>query len=395
MSKSSWGRDWTRWSLLATAVLAISAPDAWAGAREQARRMHDRLVGVPPDPAVLDSMEAMIAGGNALGAADQAMSHPLFYSSALKNWVTPWSNVDQTVFAPLNDYTATVIGIIRDDRPFTEVLTSDLVYVGATGLSGVPAYSQTDNDHYQALEDGRFDLSNPAVLVPATQSDLPGSQIQAGDAAGVLTTRAAGEAFFSGGTNRRMWRYTAIHYLCRDMEQLNDITRPADWIRQDVTRSPGGDSRIFHNTCVGCHSGMDPMAGAFAYFEWDADLMRVVFTRNSVQNKYLINATVFPYGHVTTSDAWANYWRNGPNAVLGWRAASSSGNGPKSLGEEVAMSRAFSECQVAKVFEHICLRPPSNPTERDEVSRIADVFEAQNYSMQRIFAEVAVYCMGN
>jgi hypothetical protein len=29
------------------------------------------------------------------------------------------------------------------------------------------------------------------------------------------------------------------------------------------------------------------------------------------------------------------------------------------------------------------------------VSRIADVFEAQNYSMQRVFAEVAVYCMGN
>jgi hypothetical protein len=395
MSRSRWSRDLTRWSVLATAILAVSASSAWAGPREQAKRMHDRLVGVPPEPAVLDSMEALIAGGNALGAADQAMSHPLFYTSALKNWVTPWTNVAQTVFAPLNDYTATVIGIIRDDRPFTDVLTADLVYAGAAGLGGVPAYSQTDNAHYEALEAGRFDLSNPAVLVTRTQSGLPGSQLQAGDTAGVLTTRAAGEAFFSGGTNRRMWRYTAMNYLCRDMEQLNDITRPADWIRQDVTRSPGGDSRIFHNTCVGCHSGMDPMAGAFAYFEWDATLMRVVFTRNMVANKYLINSTVFPYGYVTSSDAWANYWRNGPNAVLGWRAANSSGNGPKGLGTEVAMSRGFSECQVQKVFEHICLRPPSNPTERAEVSRIADVFEAQNYSMQRVFAEVAVYCMGN
>lgn len=59
------------------------------------------------------------------------------------------------------------------------------------------------------------------------------------------------------------------------------------------------------------------------------------------------------------------------------------------------MSRVFSECQVQKVFQHICLREPANPTERAEVSRIADVFEAQSYSMQRVFAEVAVYCMGN
>jgi len=394
MSKPGWARELTRRAFLATAALAISVPSAWAGPREQARRMHDRLVGIPPTPAVLDSMEAQIAGGDALGAAAQAMSHPLFYTSALKNWVTPWTNVAQTVFAPLNDYTATVIGIIRDDRPFTDVLTADLVYVGAPSVSST-AYSQTDNAHYAALEAARVDLSNPAFLVAQTQSGLPNAQIAAADAAGVLTTRAAGEAFFSGGTNRRMWRYTAINYLCRDMEALNDITRPSDRIRQDVTRSPGGDSRIFHNTCVGCHSGMDPLAGAFAYFEWDANLMRVVFTRNQVQNKFLINSTVFPYGYITTDDHWANYWRNGPNAALGWRAVDSSGNGPKSLGQEVAMSRAFSECQVQKVFQHICLRPPSNPAERAEVSRIADVFEAQNYSMQRAFAEVAVYCMGS
>jgi hypothetical protein len=394
MSTPRWIRGAVRWSVSAATALAISTAVASAGPREQARRMHDRLVGVPPSPAVLDSMEAQIAGGNALGAAQQAMSHPLFYSSALKNWVTPWTNVAQTVFAPLNDFTATVIGIVRDNRPFTDVLTADLVYVGSPAVSSMP-YSQTDNNHYAALEANRVDLSNPALLIPVTQSGLPGSQISAGDAAGVITTRAAGEAFFSGGTNRRMWRYTAKNFLCRDMEALNDITRPSDRIRQDVTRSPGGDSRIFHNTCVGCHSGMDPLAGAFAYFEWDADLMRVVFTRGQVQRKYLINATTFPYGYVTTDDHWANYWRSGPNAALGWRAAASSGNGPKSLGMEVAMSRAFSECQVNKVFEHLCLRPPSNPAERAEVSRIADVFEAQNYSMQRVFAEVAVYCMGN
>jgi hypothetical protein len=394
MSHPRWIRGAVRWSVSAAAVLAFSAASAWAGPREQAKRMHDRLVGVPPTPAVLDSMEAQVAGGNPLSAAQAAMDHPLFYSSALKNWITPWTNVAQTVFAPLNDFTATVIGIIRDDRPFTDVLTADLVYIGAPGVSSTP-YSHTDNAHYAALEASRVDLSNPAFLIPVTQSGLPGAQIPAAETAGVITTRAAGEAYFSAGTNRRMWRYTAMNFLCRDMEALNDITRPSDRIRQDVTRSPGGDSRIFHNTCVGCHSGMDPLAGAFAYFEWDANLMRVVYSPGQVQGKFLINATTFPYGYVTSDDHWANYWRSGPNAALGWRAAASSGYGPKSLGQEVAMSRAFSECQVQKVFEHLCLRLPANPAERAEVSRIADVFEAQNYSMQRVFAEVAVYCMGN
>ncbi len=383
-------RRHTCWCLVATAVLAFSIPAA-AGPREQARRMHDRLAGVPPTPAVLDAMEALINAGDEIGAANQAMSHPLFYSSVLKNWVAPWTNVEQTVFVPLNDYTATVIGIIRDDRPFTEVLTADLVYVGSGSVTSTP-YSHTDNAHYQQLEDQRVDLSNPANLIPVTQSGLPGSMLSPADTAGVITTRAAGEAYFSAGTNRRMWRYTAMNYLCRDMEQLNDITRPSDWIRQDVTRSPGGDSRIFHNTCVGCHSGMDPLSGAFAYFEWDADQMRVIYTPGQVQAKHLINSTSFPFGYVTTDDSWENYWRSGPNALLGWRAAASSGNGPKGLGEEVAMSRAFSECQVLKAFEQICQRPPLDPTERAEIQRIADVFEAQNYSMQRVFAEVAVYC---
>ena len=90
---------------------------------------------------------------------------------------------------------------------------------------------------------------------------LPGSQISAADAAGVVTTRAAAEAFFSAGTNRRMWRYTAKNYLCRDMEALKDTSRPTDRIRQDVNRSPGGDSEIFHTQCAGCHSGMDARRG--------------------------------------------------------------------------------------------------------------------------------------
>jgi hypothetical protein len=380
---------------LAIALFCLAlASSAAAGPRDQARRIHDRLVGTPPSEAVVDEMVRRIMASDALGAADYAMLDTTFYTSTLKTWVTPWTNEERTVFAPLNDYSATVIGLIRDERPFTEVLSADTVYVAAPGLVS-SAYSHTNNDHYEEIEAAGVDLGDPAELVPVAQSSLPGSQLQSSEAAGVTTTRAAGEAFFSAGTNRRMWRFTAINYLCRDMEDLKDITRPAGRVRQDVTRSPGGDSSIFLNSCIGCHSGMDPMAQAFAYFEWDENQERVVHTPGIVQGKYLINATTFSHGFITTSNRWDNYWREGPNAVLGWRGASSGGFGARSLGIEVASSRAFSQCQVEKVFEQVCFREPANPTERQEVQRITDVFETENHNLKRVFAETAVYCMGN
>jgi hypothetical protein len=389
--------DWVR-TLRGTplaAVLLFGLIASWpgsgaAGPREQAKRMHDRLVGVPPSEGVLTSMQASIQSNDAVGAAYTAMENPIFYISSLKNFATPWTNVPQTVFADLNDYTATVIGIIRDDVPFDQVLYGDIVYTGASG-----SYSQTDNLHYQQLEQNRADLSDPNVLVRRLQSTLPGSQLPATATAGVLTTRAAGEAFFSAGTNRRMWRFTAMNFLCRDMEQLNDITRPADRIRQDIGRSPGGDSRIFHNTCVGCHSGMDPLSGAYAYYEWDAEAGRVTYTPGNVTAKHLINANTYPGGYITIDDSWINMWRAGPNSSLGWRGPAASGNGMKSLGVEVSATRAFSECQVEKVFRRVCLRAPESAADRAAVQTIANDFEAGNRSMKLVFAETAAFCMGN
>jgi hypothetical protein len=62
---------------------------------------------------------------------------------------------------------------------------------------------------------------------------------------------------------------------------------------------------------------------------------------------------------------------------------------------EVAASRAFSECQVEKVFRRVCLRAPESVTDRAALQTIADDFEAGNRSMKLVFAETAAFCMGN
>ncbi|HZF16242.1 MAG TPA: hypothetical protein VE046_09900 [Steroidobacteraceae bacterium] len=378
-------------ALVGACALAFAMSGAHADSRDQAKRIHDRIAGVPPDAATLDAMAADIQGGNPAAAAQKAMDASAFYTVTLKNFVTPWTNRDQTVFAPLNDYTATVIGMVRDDVPFNTVLSADLAYVGNSGL-GLPAYSVSNNDHYQQLEDRGLDLK--ASLVSSTQSSLNG--LPAAATAGVITSRAAAQAFFIAGTNRAMFRFTLLNHLCKDMENVHDTTRPPDKIRQDVARSPGGDSRIFLNGCIGCHSGMDPMAEAFAYYNFDETQARIIYTAGAVQPKYLINSDNFKSGFVTPDDHWENRWRAGPNQLLGWDLAlPGSGNGAKSMGQELASSDQFAHCQAEKVFKNVCLRAPGNIPDRGKVTSMAASFKSGGYKMKQLFADAAVYCMGD
>lgn len=364
---------------------------SYAGPREQAYDIHNRVAGVPPDAAVLDEMANLITNNNAIDAVYVAMDHSGFCNVVLKNWLKPLTNEEMSVQVALNDMSATMIGMIRDDVAFDQVLHGDIVYIGGNGVNA-PAYSFTDNDHYASLEDQKIDLCDNTQLVQTSQSGITGNPLAALDTAGVMTTRGFAEAFLVGGTNRAATRFTLLNFLGRDMEQLNDTTRVPDRVRQDVTRSPGGESSLYLNNCVGCHAGMDPLTQAFAYFNFDETTSSLDFTRNQVQGKNLINAGNFRFGYVTTDDGWDNYWCEGPNSILGWKN-NCSGSGPKSLGVNFSSSRAFSEHQVDRAFNLICLRSPENAADRAALASIADQFEAGNtYNMKRLIAETAVYC---
>ena len=378
---------------------------AQAGPREQAKRIHDRLAGVPPTDAVLQAMEADVdpfQNNNALAAAYTAMDNPNFYNVTLKNFAAPWTNRDQSVFVPLNDYIATVIGIIRDDDPalgFNQLLSADVLYVGVSGLP-ISGYSPSSNQHYADIEAQSLDMSDPLVLERRIQSSLPGG-VPGTATAGIMTSRAAAEAFFIAGTNRAMFRFTMLNHMCNDMEQVHDVKLIPDRIRQDVSRSPGGDSRLFLNNCIGCHTGMDPMAGAFAYYNYndpngDGSSGNIEYTNGTVRPKYFNNASNFEFGYVTTDDSWLNYWRSGQNQFLGWDSTlPGSGNGAKSLGMEFGNSDAFAQCQVRKVFKAVCLREPEDIFDRNQVATMVGTFKANGtYSMKRVFADAAVYCMG-
>src|SRR5690606_8022811 len=154
-ARARWGTAIHRSLLLALIIAPLGLTQA--GEREQAKRIHDRIAGVPPSSEVLDEMAADIADGNPVAAAYTAMESSAFYDVTLKNLAAPWTNEAMSPFVPLNDYTATVIGLVRDDADFRTLLYADVLYEGRASL-GLPPYSTSNNNHYEALEAGGYSL---------------------------------------------------------------------------------------------------------------------------------------------------------------------------------------------------------------------------------------------
>lgn len=362
--------------------------------RRKAWVVHNRIAGVPPTPMILDQMEQDIIANRMGDAVTRAMAHPNFLNIVLKNWFKPWSNQAKSAAGPLNDFVATAVGMVRDNVPFDQILYGDILYhANAAAIANVDPYAVDSNEHYSDLEREAANWVAPLQRVSQT------SMNSIGDSAGAITTRAFGEAYFSAGTNRRMTRYLFINFLCRDFEQLHDVTLPDLRVRRDVERNPGDDSRTYKNKCVGCHAGQDGLGGAWAYFNFSNG--RVVYTPGQVQGKMNQNGNFYPDGWVTTNDSWINFWALGQNASLGWDPAvpstrmdgAPSGNGARQLGRSLAKTRAFSECMVARSWELLCMRK-LKASEADIKEELANEFMGpQNYNMRSLFASTLNRCV--
>jgi len=157
---------------------------------------------------------------------------------------------------------------------------------------------------------------------------------------------------------------------------------------------------------------MDPLAQAFAYYDYQFDVSTDPeaehgainynasgsvdpLTNSRVKAKYLFNSSHFTYGFITPNDQWQNYWREGINQKLGWDPSlSGKGAGIKSFGQELANSHTFAQCQVKKVFKNVCLRQAENATDLLQINKITESFKQNSYQLKHVFAEVGVYCMG-
>jgi hypothetical protein len=140
---------------------------------------------------------------------------------------------------------------------------------------------------------------------------------------------------------------------------------------------------------------MDPMAGAFAYYDFDETGGAMVYTAGKVQPKYFINANNNPYGYVTTDDSWESRMRLGGADTKIFNFDPSlpgKGNGAQSFGQEIAQSGAFASCQAQKAFKAVCLRAPSSQNDAGEIATLASHFQNNGYKFKQVFVEAALYC---
>ncbi len=188
-----------------------------------------------------------------LQVATDPQTGPNFYDATLKEFVNPWTNRNQSAFVPVQR--------LHGDRDRHDPGRRAVQY-GA--VREHPLHGQCAGPAGRLPRPITITMRRPrpngvdfaSALQQTTQTAAYGTPAQA--VAGIWTTRAGAAAFFVLGTNRAQFRFTMLNYLCHDMQTVMDNTRPTDRIRQDVARSPGGDSRVFLNNCAGCHSGMDP-----------------------------------------------------------------------------------------------------------------------------------------
>ena len=372
-----------------------------------ANLLHNRLVGVPAQGETLKKMIELLASGETQKAALVATEHPFFYDYKLRALFTPWSNRAGNVSTPLknNDMVITMVGMVRDDVPFNQVLSGDFFYrVG------------TEKERAERLEkQGSKDVSlltSPSMkdaLVQDKQSEKYTGNNEQGAVSGVLSSHAFGAAFYSAGTNRRATAFVLKNFLCHEIEQLHDTSTPKNWVRQDVDRSPSGDPDMFNERCVGCHAGMDALSGWSVYYDFNN---RLRYNEGQVQGKIFKNnlLTIIDTSgkekeapdkdegrnynlEKNKNDEFTNLWTEGKNASLGWRGET-SGKGAKEFGEMITRSKAFSSCMAKQVYQAVCyLDPEENETAKAKRDALATQFEADDYNMRKLFAATAVACL--
>lgn len=397
-------------------ITVFSSSFSQANPHSQAIRLFDRLTGIPislSDPR-LAQMENLIANGKLGEAAKVASDDDHFFNLTIKKFAAPMSNRSEDPTVPLNDFSATVIGMARDDIDARNFFTADYIYkssvTGTTtynpdGSGFIPIDIQVDQSiykgdmHYLYLDSQNINLRQSLVQIPqkafpetgtlsVTPDILP-------DTAGLITTRAWATEHFNAGTNRRVTEFIFREFLCTPVKSLRDASMLDERVRQDVSRIPSGNSNLYQTTCRSCHGGLDGNTGAFAYF--DGDRARggfLVYKAGLVRDKYSQNQN-YADGFATRDDSWVNHYINNQNAFLGWKG-STSGYGAHQLGIMFSNTDAFPSCMATRAFNAMCKHPPTSE-DQTWVNALATDFQKNGYKLRRLFEQAAMIpsCLGD
>ncbi len=380
--------------------------------KDDAKWILERITGVKwaADSALAQEALALAIQNNRAGIAALASKQAQFLNVTVKNFGLKMSTREETIRIPLNDFTASIMGVTRDESDARELLYGNFFYAGnANVMADTNAFAKDllkSNRHYEQLDNRRNDMGAMLVRINsqriiADEQDDNYTLMPSPDPAGILSSRAWIQAHATAGTNRRPVEYTFRQFMCLPIEKWADAAASDVRIGRDIDRFPGGDHMKFQTTCKACHNVMDGFRGAWSRwnFENDAPLQTRVRRGNSngagVMNKMNQNNNVYAGGYVTTDDSWINNAERGINLTtmgfrgLDGRTPASSGIGINSFGRLIANSQRFSTCMAKRVFESVC-RKELSEKDLNVYKAMGNQFEASSYNLKKLFETAAL-----
>lgn len=144
-----------------------------AQARDHIIRLYGRVSGLPPTAAQVAELLPSMKNGNPAPTVFAAMEEDSFYSLSLLRMFSPYSNVEGAIDERLNDFTATVIGLVRDNEDMRNMIAGDLLYIANPALQeyrititpplrtaarpNCPASPRTEVSQYRSPSDPDYD----------------------------------------------------------------------------------------------------------------------------------------------------------------------------------------------------------------------------------------------
>ncbi len=147
--------------------------------------------------------------------------------------------------------------VVRNNRPFSEVLTADYTLVNAASAH---VYGVSDQVHFTSYDAGEL---QPARVRYTRQYGMGRSETVDFPHAGVLTTPAFLARYPTTETNRNRHRARIVqaYFLATDILKVGE--RPIDPTASEaLVQAP----TLNYGPCVTCHRINDPIAGAFRGF---------------------------------------------------------------------------------------------------------------------------------